>query len=79
MQGGTVKYIGRALPSVGLRSRILNQVSAFGDEKWDTVINDMDTEIGVVTFKKREQWYFISALEHYLIEKLERPAFNKRG
>jgi hypothetical protein len=66
------------LPRVGLRSRILNQINAFGEEKWDRVILDNDTEIGVIIFEEIEQWHFISALEHYLIEKLERPTFNKR-
>lgn len=78
IQNGQVKYVGRALPSVGLRSRIFNQVTAFGDEKWDMVIKDMDAEVGVVIFENPEQWYFISSLEHYLIEKLGRPSFNKR-
>lgn len=78
IQEGIVKYVGRALPAVGLRSRILNQINAFGDEKWDKVIMDNSTEVAVFIFKDLEQWYFISALEHYLIEKLERPIFNKR-
>ncbi|MCH7322165.1 hypothetical protein LZ480_09710 [Solibacillus sp. MA9] len=78
IQEGMVKYVGRALPAVGLRSRILNQINAFGDENWDKVIKDNNTEIAVFIFNDLEQWYFISALEHYLIEKLERPIFNKR-
>ncbi|MEG0451069.1 MAG: hypothetical protein RR595_14520 [Lysinibacillus sp.] len=78
MQEGVVKYVGKALPAVGLRSRILNQINAFGDEDWDKVIMDDSTEIAVFIFNDIEQWYFISALEHYLIEKLERPIFNKR-
>lgn len=79
VQNNAIKYVGRALPSVGLRSRILNQINAFGDVKWDTVIKETNTEVGVIIFNNPEQWYFISALEHYLIEKLERPIFNKRG
>ncbi len=78
IQEGFIKYIGRALPTVGLRSRILNQINAFGDENWDKVIRADNTEIAVFIFNDLEQWYFISALEHYLIEKLERPIFNKR-
>lgn len=78
IQEGTVNYVGRALPSVGLRSRILNQINAFGDENWDKVIMDSSTEVAVFIFNDLEQWYFISALEHFLIEKLERPNFNKR-
>ncbi|MDM5248128.1 MULTISPECIES: hypothetical protein [unclassified Lysinibacillus] len=78
IQKDIVKYVGRALPAVGLRSRILNQINAFGDEEWDKVIKDNSTEIAVYIFNDIEQWYFISALEHYLIEKLERPIFNKR-
>lgn len=78
IQEGKVQYVGRALPSVGLRARIVNQVTAFGDMKWDTVINDMKTEVGVIIFENPAQWYFISALEHYLIEKLGKPSFNKR-
>ncbi|WP_153730686.1 hypothetical protein [Sporosarcina obsidiansis] len=53
-------------------------MNAFGDENWDKVITDDGTEIAVIIFNNVEQWYFISALEHYLIEKLERPIFNKR-
>lgn len=79
IQEESVKYVGRALPSVGLGSRIKNQVTAFGDEKWDTVIKDIATEVGVVIFEDPSQWYFISALEHYLIENLGRPVFNKRS
>ncbi|WP_057760299.1 hypothetical protein [Cytobacillus praedii] len=78
VQENKVKYVGRALPSVGLKSRILNQINAFGDKEWDCVIKDIHTEIGVIIFNEIEQWHFISALEHYLIEKLERPVFNKR-
>ncbi|QED49665.1 hypothetical protein [Cytobacillus dafuensis] len=78
IQDEQIVYVGRALPSVGLKSRILNQINAFGDTKWDTVINDNKTEIGVIIFEDFDQWYFISALEHFLIEKLERPIFNKR-
>ncbi|MED3549356.1 hypothetical protein ACTHO0_06065 [Cytobacillus praedii] len=78
VQENKVKYVGRALPSVGLKSRILNQMNAFGDKEWDCVIKDIHTEIGVIIFNEIEQWHFISALEHYLIEKLERPVFNKR-
>jgi hypothetical protein len=78
VQENKVKYVGRALPSVGLKSRILNQMNAFGDKEWDCVIKDTHTEIGVIMFNDIEQWHFISALEHYLIEKLERPVFNKR-
>ncbi len=78
IQDGIVNYVGRALPSVGLRSRILNQINAFGDENWDKVILDSSTEVAVFIFNDIEQWYFISALEHFLIEKLERPIFNKR-
>lgn len=78
VQENKVKYVGRALPSVGLKSRIINQMNAFGDKEWDCVIKDIHTEIGVIIFNDIEQWHFISALEHYLIEKLERPVFNKR-
>ncbi|ASA21942.1 hypothetical protein [Paenibacillus donghaensis] len=77
LQDDKVKYVGRALPSVGLRSRIINQITAFGDLKWDAVIHDSNVVIGVIIIKK-EYWYFISALEHYLIEKLGNPEFNKR-
>ena len=77
-QDDIVKYVGRALPAVGLRSRILNQITAFGDAEWDKVITDNNSEVSVFIFNNREQWYFISALEHYLIEKLEKPIFNKR-
>ncbi|MGE8081985.1 hypothetical protein [Peribacillus loiseleuriae] len=78
IQNDKIKYVGRALPSVGLRARILNQINAFGDKEWDCVIKEINTEVGVIIFNDIEQWYFISALEHYLIEKLERPIFNKR-
>lgn len=78
IQDGIVNYVGRALPSVGLRKRILIQINAFGDENWDKVIMDNSIEVAVFIFNDLEQWYFISALEHYLIEKLERPIFNKR-
>ncbi|MDD1502471.1 hypothetical protein PVA17_06785 [Lysinibacillus sp. CNPSo 3705] len=78
IQDDIVKYVGRALPAVGLRSRILNQMNAFGDVEWDKVITDNSSEVAVFIFNNREQWYFISALEHYLIEKLEKPIFNKR-
>jgi hypothetical protein len=78
LQNGLVKYVGRALPSVKLRSRVLSQINAFNDAKWDTVIKGENVEIGVITFMEPAQWYFASALEHYLIEKLEKPVFNKR-
>lgn len=77
IQGKAVKYIGRALPSVTLGSRVKNQINAFGDPKWDNVIKDGDTICGVVVFPE-EEWYWIPALEVYLIEKLHRPEFNKR-
>ncbi|MDN4067391.1 hypothetical protein QYF50_05735 [Paenibacillus vini] len=77
LQGGKVKYVGRALPTVGIRSRIISQISAFGDPLWDTVITDENVEIGVVIFEQNN-WYFVSALEHYLIDKLQKPVFNKR-
>lgn len=78
VQNGIVKYVGRALPSVGLKSRILNQVNAFGDKNWNKVINDPNVEVAVFIFEDKDQWYFISALEHFLIDKLEFPEFNKR-
>lgn len=37
IQDDTVKYIGRALPAVGLRSKISNQITAFGDAERDKV------------------------------------------
>lgn len=77
LQNNMVKYVGRALPSVGLKKRIQVQISAYGDIAWDSIINDEEVEIGVIIFK-HEDWYFTSALEHYLIEKLEKPIFNKR-
>jgi hypothetical protein len=76
-QSDEIVYVGRALPSVGLASRISNQITAYGDPKWDTVIKEPKTEIGYLIFHKKD-WYFISALEHFLIEQLGRPKFNKR-
>lgn len=78
IQDGIVKYIGRALPTVGLRKRILVQINAFGDEDWDMVIKDNNTEIGVYSFMDSNQWYFIGALEQFLIEKIGKSYFNKR-
>jgi hypothetical protein len=77
VQKDQVQYVGRATPSVGLGSRVYNQINAFGNRKWDQVIQDDSTFCKVFVFK-RDDWHWLASLELNLIEKLERPPFNKK-
>ena len=78
-QGDTVQYIGRALRGTGLRARVHNQCTSFGDEKWDRIIKNesVSTTVGVVYLPENE-WYWAAALEAFLIAKC-RPPYNKRS
>lgn len=78
-QGDTVQYIGRALPGTGLRARVHNQCTSYGDEEWDRIIkNDtLPTTVGVV-YLPEEEWYWAAALEAFLIAKCH-PPYNKRS
>lgn len=74
-QGGRVQYVGRALRTT-LRQRLANQCNAFDDPKWDEVIKDKATVVGVLPLPD-DQWYWAAALEALLIASL-RPVHSKR-
>ena len=73
---GSIVYVGRALPSTGLGSRVYDQINASGDPKWDRIINNHQVIVGIVCISE-EMWYMTSSLELYLIDKLN-PEFNTR-
>jgi excinuclease UvrABC nuclease subunit len=75
-QKGAVQYIGRALPRTGLRARVHNQCTAFGDPRWDRVIKDPATVVGVIVLPRAE-WYWTAALEPFLIERCSPPHNRK--
>jgi hypothetical protein len=75
-QRAEVVYIGRALRGTLLRSRVHGQCVSYGDPAWDAVITDDSTLVGAVPFPHAD-WYWVAALECYLIG-LGRPRFNKR-
>ncbi len=78
-QQGSVQYIGRALPGSGLRSRVYNQCTSYGDQKWDSIIknDEKPTTVGVIWLPQQE-WYWAAALEAFLIGRCH-PPFNKRS
>jgi len=76
IQNSEILYIGRAFPSVGLGSRIKNQITSYGDAKWDAVIGDMDVILGMLIFPI-EDWHWLAAVEVFLIERTK-PKINKR-
>lgn len=76
-QAGKVQYIGRALRGSGLRRRVHNQCTAFHDPKWDAVIKDPATTVGVVALSA-DDWYWSAALEAFLIARCL-PAHNRRS
>lgn len=76
-QAGEVQYIGRALPGSGLRARVHNQCTAYDDPKWDAVIKDSATTVGVVALSS-DDWYWAAALEAFLIARCS-PAHNRRS
>lgn len=77
VQNERVQYVGRATRNVTLGSRVFNQMNASGDPKWDHVINDDNTKIYLFVWD-REDWHWLAALELFLIDKLNKPPFNKR-
>jgi hypothetical protein len=74
-QGGVLQYVGRALRTT-LQRRLESQCGAFGDPRWDAVISDADTTVGVIPFPA-ERWYLVAALEALLIHEL-RPRRSRR-
>ena len=76
-QAGDVKYIGRALPGTGLRARVHNQCTSFGDPRWDPVIEDPAAVVGIVVVPAAE-WYWTAALEPFLIARCA-PPHNRRS
>lgn len=76
MSGKEVAYVGRALPSVTLGTRVRANIKAVGSPAWDAVILDDTNEVGVLVFPG-DDWYWLLALEGYLIQEL-RPSSNKR-
>jgi hypothetical protein len=56
LQKDIVQYVGRATLSVGLGSRIHNQIYAFGDPKWDLIIKDRETRCKLFVFAKEVGW-----------------------
>ena len=76
VEEGSIVYVGRALPSTGLGSRVKDQIEAFGDPEWDRIINNHQVIVGIVCINK-EMWIMTSSLEIFLIDKLK-PEFNKR-
>jgi hypothetical protein len=74
-QRETLQYVGRALRT-SLRQRLSNQCGAFGDPKWNAVIEDQTVVIGVVPLHA-DLWYLAAALEAYLIKEC-RPPFSRR-
>lgn len=76
VEEGSIVYVGRALPSTRLGSRVNDQIEAFGDPKWCRIINNPQVIVGIVCIYEK-MWYMSSSLELYLIDKLK-PEFNKR-
>lgn len=73
----TVEYVGRALRTVGLKRRINNQISVKDSKNgWHVFLKEDGVECSLLTISQ-EDWYFASALELLLIEKLQ-PRFNYR-
>ena len=72
-----VKYIGRALQSTGLMSRVCQQATSWGDPKWDKVIGDSGTTVGVLPLDG-ELSIWIPSLEVYLINALHPPINLRR-
>ena len=72
-----MKYVGRALPGTGLWARVHNQCTSWGDSRWDQVIKDDETVVGVVVVPSGE-WYWTAALEPFLIQQCT-PEFNRRS
>lgn len=77
VRDGVVEYVGRAIPSTGLKSRVVDQMSRSGDPIWNEVRENPKTEICLIAFD-RDDWHWIAALEVLLIDKL-RPRFNLRS
>ena len=77
VEEGSIVYIGRALKSTGLGSRVKDQIEAFGDPKWDRIIKNHQVIVGIVCINE-EMWFMTSSLELFLIDKLKQPEFNKR-
>lgn len=80
LSGDQVMYIGRATDGVGLRSRVLNQISDRRDDRWRAVLESPGARVVVVAFTAVD-WYWVVALECALIEgmrKLGPLQFNKR-
>ena len=71
-----ILYIGRALRGTGLRARVHNQCTSFGDPAWDRVVKDGSTIVGVIPLESAE-WFWAASLEAFLIGVLS-PPFNKR-
>lgn len=76
VEEGSIVYIGRALKSTGLGSRVKDQIEAFGDPKWDRIIKNHQVIVGIACINK-EMWFMTSSLELYLIDKIK-PEFNNR-
>lgn len=71
-----IVYVGRALATVGLGTRIHSQIHATGDARWDRVIKNPEVIIGVIEVPK-DLDFMASALELFLIKQFK-PEFNKR-
>ena len=76
IQHGSVVYVGRALASTGLGTRVYAQINSFGNADWAAVIKDDDVRVGVICFNGEEKC-LASALEVFMICVLK-PRFNKR-
>ena len=76
VQDDYLKYVGRALSSTGLLRRVYEQANALGDKKWDDVIQDDATVIGVFSLVGQDE-IWAASLEVHLIESFK-PKFNMR-
>ncbi|MGD0591804.1 MAG: hypothetical protein ABSA44_13565 [Bacteroidota bacterium] len=74
---GQIKYVGRATRTTGLKNRIHEQATAFGDPNWDVVINNSDSTVSVIYFQP-DDWYWVASLEVFLIEIFRPHLVNKR-
>ncbi len=74
-RAGCIEYVGRALRTT-LQQRLANQCFAYGDPRWDQVLRDPSTVVGVVPVQPAV-WYLAAALEAYLIHAL-RPTHSRR-
>jgi hypothetical protein len=76
-KAGHLKYIGRALATTGLASRVVDQATSFGNPIWDEVINDPTATV-MVTPLRVEDAFWAASLELYLQEVLGVGLVNKR-